>query len=208
LGLSRAVKGLSVKAVVNPLIVVVLISVVLILGWGLLSMTVNYLSVVRLEQQLHSFVNEISSDTHFYIEALSSSESVYTVYVGLLRVSGIPTVYYLCVLNQSNNMPVENVAVEILYDEGYRDANSMMVESDNMYVLSQIARYMPLSAETGVRNVTLYIINFTGQEPLSIKINVRVEAVDQQPKLTLILLVPYGQKYYEVKRLYVDWGRW
>lgn len=199
----RAMEKVFVRSVVNPLVIVVLISTVLILGWGLLSMTVNYLSAVRLEQQLYSFISEISSDTHFYIEALSSSESMYTVYVGLLRVSGTPTVYYLFILNQSDNMPVENVGVEILYDEEYRDANSTMVEADNVYVLSQIARYIPLSAETGIRNVTLYIVNFTGKEPLSIKIDVRVEAVNQQPKLALILLVSYGQKYYEVKRLYI-----
>lgn len=196
----------SAKGVVNPLVAVVLISIILVLGWGLLGMTISYLSIVRSEQQLYIFVSRISSDTYLYIEALSSRESTYTAYVGLLRASGIPTTYYLCILNQTDSRPIEdeNIDVEISYDEGYRDASCVTVESDNIYILSQIARYTPLSAEVGVSNVTLYMVNFTGLEPLSIK--VEVEDVDQQPKLMLVLLVPYGQKYYEVKRLYIEWG--
>jgi len=196
----------SVKGVINPLVTVVLISIILVLGWGLLGMTVNYLSIVRSEQQLYIFVSRISSDTYLYIEALSSRESTYTAYVGLLRASGIPTTYYLCILNQTDSRPIEdeNIDVEISYDEDYRDASCVTVESDNIYILSQIARYTPLSAEVGVSNVTLYMVNFTSLEPLSIK--VEVEDVDQQPKLMLVLLVPYGQKYYEVKRLYIEWG--
>lgn len=196
----------SAKGVVNPLVAVVLISIILVLGWGLLGMTISYLSIVRSEQQLYIFVSRISSDTYLYIEALSSSESTYTAYVGLLRASGIPTTYYLCILNQTDSRPIEdeNIDVEISYDEGYRDASCVTVESDNIYILSQIARYTPLSAEVGVSNVTLYMVNFTSLEPLSIK--VEVEDVDQQPKLMLVLLVPYGQKYYEVKRLYIEWG--
>ena len=183
-----------------------LISIILVLGWGLLGMTISYLSIVRSEQQLYIFVSRISSDTYLYIEALSSRESTYTAYVGLLRASGIPTTYYLCILNQTDSRPIEdeNIDVEISYDEGYRDASCVTVESDNIYILSQIARYTPLSAEVGVSNVTLYMVNFTSLEPLSIK--VEVEDVDQQPKLMLVLLVPYGQKYYEVKRLYIEWG--
>ena len=194
----------SVKGVINPLVTVVLISIILVLGWGLLGMTINYLSIVRSEQQLYIFIERISSDTHFYIEALSSSESTYTAYVGLLRASGTPTTYYLCILNQTDSEPIENIDVEIFYDRDYRDASSVTVESNNIYVLSQIARYTPLSAEAEAPNATLYMVNFTGLEPLSIK--VEVEDIDQQPKLVLVLLVTYSQKYYEVKRLYVGWG--
>jgi len=193
----------SLRGVVNPLVAVVLISIILMLGWGLLGMTVNYLSIVRSEQQLYAFVNRISTDTYFYIEALFSKPK-HTAYVGLLRASNIPTTYYLCILNQTNGKPVENVDVGISYDRGYRDAGSVTVESDNIYILSQMARYMPLSAEVKVSDVTLYTINYTGLDlPLSIRIE--VEDVDQQPKLVLVLLVPYGQKYYEVKRLYIVW---
>jgi len=197
-------RGLGVKGVVNPLVAVVLISVILVLGWSLLSMTVNYLSIVRSEQELHTFINVISSDTYFYIEALSSSGSTYTAYAGLLRASGTSTIYYLCILNQTDNEPVENVDVEILYGESYQDASSMTVESDNVYIVSQIARHTPLSAEVEVPDVTLYMINYTGPEPLSIKIE--VEGAGQPPRLVLVLLIPYSQKYYEVNRLYVRWG--
>jgi len=196
----------SVRGVVNPLVTVVLISIILVLGWGLLGMTVNYLSIVRSEQQLYTFIERISSDTYFYIEVLSSSESTYIAYVGLLRASGTPTTYYLCILNQTDSRPIEdeNIDVKIFYDGGYRDASSVIVESNNIYILSQMARYTPLSAGVEVSTVTLYMVNFTGLEPLSIK--VEVKDVDQQPKLVLVLLIPYGQKYYEVKRLYIEWG--
>jgi len=198
-------RRLGVKGVVNPLVTVVLISIILVLGWGLLGMTVNYLSIVRSEQQLYTFINMISSDTYFYIEALSSSESTYTAYVGLLRASNTPITYYLCILNQTNSKPIENVNVEVSYGETYQDAESMIVGSDNVYILSQIARYTPLSANVGVRDVVLYTVNYTGLDsPLSVKIE--VEDGDQQPRLVLVLLIPYGQKYYEVKRLYVEWG--
>jgi len=197
-------RRLGVKSATNPLIAIVLISVILMLGWSLLSMAVNYLSIVRSEQQLYTFTGMISSDTHFYIEALSSSEFTYTAYVGLLRASNTPTTYYLCILNQTNSKPVENVDVEVSYGEDYQDVESVLVESDNVYILSQIARYTPLSADAEVHDVVLYKVNYTGLDlPLSIKIEVRG---GQQPKLVLVLLVPYGQKYYEVGRLYVEWG--
>lgn len=196
----------SVKGVVNPLVTVILISIILVLGWGLLSMTVNYLSAIRFEQQLYTFINRISADTRFYIEALSSNESTYTVYVGLLRASNTPIIYYLCILNQADNRPIgsESIDVDIFYNGSYQDARSIVLESNNIYILSRIARYAPLSAEVDVVNTTLYMVNFTGSEPLSIRININAE---QQPKLILLLLVPYNQKYYEVKRLYVEWGR-
>jgi len=193
----------GVKGVANPLVTVVLISIILVLGWSLLGMAVNYLSIVRSEQQLYAFVNRISSDTYFYIEALSSKPK-YTAYVGLLRASNTPTTYYLCILDQASSKPIENVDVEVSYGEDYRDAGSVTVKSDNIYILSQIARYTPLSAEVGVCDVTLYKANYTGPDlPLSIK----VEVAGRWSKLVLVLLVPYGQKYYEVKRLYVGWER-
>ena len=200
-GLSRNVKG-----VVNPLVTVVLISIILVLGWGLLGMTVNYLSAIWFEQQLYIFINRISADTYFYIESLFSNESTYTAYVGLLRASNTPTIYYLCILNQTDNRPIgsESIDVDIFYDGGYRDARNTTLQSDNIYILSRIARYVLLSSEIGVSNVTLYMVNFTGLEPLSIKVSIGAE---QQPKLVMLLLVPYNQKYYEVKRLYVEWGR-
>jgi len=199
----------SVKGVVNPLIAMVLISIILVLGWGLLSITIDYLSIVRSEQQLYTFISRVSSDTYFYIEALFSNESTYTVYVGLLRASNTPTTYYLCVIDQLSGKPIENVDVETLDDNGgYQDADSVDVESNNIYVLSEIAKYLPLSAKIGVyKVVSLYTIKYIGLKPISVKVSVEAEDSDSKPRLLLVLLVAYEQKYYEVKRLYVEWER-
>jgi len=183
---------------------VIIVSVVVILGLSLLNMVINYISMVNAERNLYNYLQQVALDTYVYLEAAYNKTNSYTMYVGLLRITGTPTTYWLLVLNHTQ---IEQVSVEVYNatTRQYEATTSTTTATDKVYLLSNITgQYIPLAALKGEATVELYKIPYTlAGEPLSI--NVTVEALSP-PKLTLVFLIEVAENYYEVQRLYIDLG--
>ncbi len=188
----------------SPIVVMLLTSVIVILGLGLISYVVSLISSQQARMNLQSFVYNIQTTTILYPEKVEVNGSIVDAYIGIINGRGVPIAYrimavtpgYEAVLitNASVLDPPEPVTAEdapcsrvYVFENGFAD----------IYGLSRGA--------SGVR-CTLYTVRVdpltSAGRPVLLYLRLDTSSLASTPdRLYVILFVETAGSYYEVSRL-------
>ncbi len=187
----------------SPITVVVLVAATVVIGLGVVSLVLGYLSQGRGEAAAVSYAVEVSGDTVVYLEGFSPGEWCW--YVGLRTISGEARRYALLLLSSTN--------LSLVYDASspatvswlppnsttWSSAGSVDVGSHDVYIVAHGGGYVRLEAlKPG--SVSFWIIEYPGGDSPGL---LRVCPPNNVTGLELVLFTPVagGPPYYEVARV-------
>lgn len=184
----------------NLFVVVMLVGLVLVLGVSLAGYFSTYVASVSSESSLKNAIQYEIANTVVYKEFDSGT----AVWLGLIRIDGSSTTYYMLVINTSScvwqRISEENIVSNLLSNglEGVRAGRS--VDLNSVYILDPDGNHIPIKTY------------YRGSSPITIY-EIFVEA-GGKPKLIgpiphgggcveVVFLTLANNNYYEVGKVYV-----
>jgi len=194
---------LNNKAQSEIITVTLLLGVVLVIGVSLASYVNTNLSLLTAENDVRNFIQNEISKTVAYKELDTGS----TLWVGILRIDGSKTTYYILVLNVSHCY-LSNVGVDDIINPDKISSGTSGVpvglhfNPNKIYVLDEVGTYVPLKR--------FLSSSYTGYVPLAevvydggkIPKLVGVEYGRSAGCLIALVFISVNNELYEVGRLY------
>ncbi len=192
--------GLTAQA--SPIVVMIVASVIVVLGLGLVSYVVSLMAAQQARISLQDFIYDLQTSTLAYVEYAEPDLS--RVYVGLLNYRGGPVTYYLLVLPADGNASAVSLTVA-LRDPARGTLAPVSVPCARVHVFAR--GFMPVSdyyAGAGLTTCQLYPVRFLPEgRPYMVEIGVAWASGLEPLPLNVFVLVGVGGDYYEVARLVV-----
>jgi len=190
---------LSSKAQSEILTITLLLGVVFIVGVSLASYVSINLSLLTTENDVRNFIQNEISKTVVYKELDTGS----TLWLGILRIDGSKTTYYVLVLNVSHcylsNVDAENFINPSKISLG---AYTVGFNSNNIYVLDEAGTYIPLKRFLSPSFTDYILLTSVVYDGGKIPKLVGVEYGKSAGCLIVFVFILVNNELYEVGRLY------
>lgn len=189
----------------TPITVMILTSIVIVIGLGLIAYVNSMLSSYRAISSSSNVVAQLSSSTLVYIEhheVANATDSL--VYLGIGDITGRVIRYYVLVLPSTGGPPPAMVDWRVVdppgvsYGFGIASSHSILLYAGNGIYMPLDSLYPSLKGE---RRLAWLLFGPGYSEPYLVRLELHW-ANKVQP-FYIIVLARIGNGYYEVARLYV-----
>ncbi len=197
---------------ISPVIsTIVLLGAVLILGISFMTYSISLSNAQSSEIRLRNALADESAKVVIFIEKDDSTRENIILYLGLTKVIPEPAKYYLTLFKSneygtfSGLIPLSPAEVSVSVKPpditAYRPPTG--VSAMKIYMTDATGNYVPLMG-SGLNTLYVYEVLYE-PTPLNltlIKINVGKALVTGFKYIVPVLLMDYGDEYYEIARLY------
>ena len=190
--------GSALKGQASPIVVMLLASVVVILGLGLIGYVVSLISSQQARTSLYDYLLSVQSSTYVYVESVWGSGSTYTVDIGVINIGGEPLRYELLVVPVDWSLTGFTLTSVAVRDPYYSLLNPVTVDCGRVYVFER--GYADVAGLYGLAACQLYTLRYIGGRPHLVEMVVQVS--EPRPLLVIVMVEVEGN-YYEVGRLVV-----
>ncbi|MEM1982629.1 MAG: hypothetical protein QXZ10_02665 [Sulfolobales archaeon] len=197
------------KGISPVLSVTVLIGAVIILGMSFMAYSISLSNAQSSEVRIRNMVVDEAAKVVIYIEKEDTTQSTTTIYLGLTKVIPETSKYYLILFKTNEYQSIYGlIPLSATISQIQQNIPPQPKTSSQIYVVETAGNYVPLKV-LGLPSIDTYMFWYIPPNSSLIKIEISNNELVNFKYVVPIILVDFGNEYYEVARIYciLRWGQ-